>query len=333
MDELGRLRATSHPVSRRAMLGSLAVAATWGGAALYRVNNPVDTDRLSVAVVAKGYASPFWDTVRRGAMQAGTELGVTVSFNGPDNESDVNRQVDQLNMAFVRAPSALVFAALDSDAAAAPLLQFQEAGIPVVAFDSGVPGSDVPIATVATDNRAAAAEAATRMATLVGGAGAVGVICHSQTSVTGTDRRDGFVDHLRAHAPGVTVVDVQYNDSDQARAESQASAIMQAHPDLVGLYATDDDGAVAAANAARRMRRDDVTIIGFDSGRVQIGLIQDGVVRGSITQNPFRMGYLAAQTAVEAVRGTRPPAVIDSGFAWYDRENMDDPAIREALYM
>lgn len=324
---------TEAGITRRSVLTGLAVAAAWGGAAVYRVNNPVATDAHSVAVVAKGYASPFWDAVRRGSMQAGTDLGVAVSFNGPDNESDVNRQVDQLNMAFVRNPSALAFAALDSAASAAPLLQFEDANIPVVAFDSGVPGSDVPLTTVATDNRAAAAEAAARMDDLLGGSGKVAVVCHSQTSVTGTDRRDGFTRYLAKRAPGIAVVDVQYNDSDQARAESQASAIMQAHPDLGGLYATDDDGAVAAANAAGRMGRDTVTIIGFDSGRVQIGLIQAGAIRGSITQNPFRMGYLAVQTAIEAVRGTIPPPVIDSGFAWYDKTNMDDPAIAQALYM
>lgn len=286
----------------------------------------------SIAVVAKGYASPFWATVKEGAEKAGADLGVAVSFNGPDNESDINRQVDQLNQAFVRTPSALVFAALDSSAAATALDKFKNANIPVVAFDSGVPGSEVPVSTVATDNRAAAAEAAKKMIELTGGKGKIAILCHSQTSVTGTDRRDGFQEYIKENAPDLQIVDIQYNDSDQAKAETQAAAILQANPDLTGLFATDDDGAVAGSNAVGRTNRSEVKIIGFDSGKVQIDAIKSGKIAGSITQNPFKMGYLAVETAKKAVDGQTVEKVIDSGFAWYDNTNIDTPEIQEAIY-
>ncbi|MDF2420116.1 ABC transporter substrate-binding protein [Trueperella pyogenes] len=287
--------------------------------------------RLDVAVVAKGYASPFWATVKAGALAAGADLGVDVTFSGPDTESDVVRQVDQINLAHVQHPDAFVFAALDSSASVVALRQFVESGIPVVAFDSGVPGSDIPVTTVATDNRGAAAEAAKHMAELLGGQGKVAILAQSSTSVTGTDRRDGFIDWLAANAPGVEVVDVQYNDSDQAKAEQQASAIIQAHPDLAGIFATDDDGAVAAAQTVRRAGAD-MTVIGFDSGAVQIGLIRDGVMAGSVTQNPYQMGYIAVAKAVAAAGGEPIEPTIDSGFYWYDATNLDDPNIQKAIY-
>ncbi len=287
--------------------------------------------KLDIAVVAKGYASPFWAAVKEGAFAAGEDLGVNVTFNGPDTESDVVRQVDQINLAHVMHPDAFVFAALDSSASVVALEQFVESDIPVIAFDSGVPNSDIPMSTVATNNRAAAAAAAQKMVELTGGEGEVAILAQSSTSVTGTDRRDGFIHYLEENAPGLKVVDVQYNDSDQAKAEQQASAIIQAHPNLSGIFATDDDGAVAAAQTARRAGAN-VHVIGFDSGYVQVQLIRDGVMAGSVTQNPYLMGYIAVETAVKAAKGEPVEPAIDSGFYWYDATNWQDEDIQKAIY-
>ncbi|MEW6868146.1 ABC transporter substrate-binding protein [Trueperella pyogenes] len=286
----------------------------------------------SIAVVAKGYASPFWAAVKSGVEAAGKDLGYEVTFNGPDNETDVTRQNDQLNQALVRNPAALAFAALDSTAQSSVLQQFADAGIPVVAFDSGVPGSDIPLTTVATDNKAAAAEGAKHLSELIGKKGKVAIICHSQTSLTGQDREHGFRDWLTTHAPDVKVVEVQYNNSDQAIAQQQASAILQAHPDLVGLFATDDDGAVAAAQAVKTSGRNGVKVVGFDSGKPQLELIKEGVIAGSITQNPYQMGYDAIVSVDKVLKGGKLEKFTDSGFYWYDAKNLDDPKIQKAVY-
>ncbi|WP_341828515.1 ABC transporter substrate-binding protein [Trueperella pyogenes] len=286
----------------------------------------------SIAVVAKGYASPFWAAVKSGVEAAGKDLGYEVTFNGPDNETDVTRQNDQLNQALVRNPAALAFAALDATAQSSVLQQFADAGIPVVAFDSGVPGSDIPLTTVATDNKAAAAEGAKHLSELIGKKGKVAIICHSQTSLTGQDREHGFRDWLTTHAPDVKVVEVQYNNSDQAIAQQQASAILQAHPDLVGLFATDDDGAVAAAQAVKTSGRNGVKVVGFDSGKPQLELIKEGVIAGSITQNPYQMGYDAIVSVDKVLKGGKLEKFTDSGFYWYDAKNLDDPKIQKAVY-
>ena len=85
----------------------------------------------------------------------------------------------------------------------------QDAKIPVVAFDSGV-DSDIPLTTCTTDNLAAAALAADKMAEAIGDAGEVGVVVHDQTSRTGIDRRDGFLNEMKAKHPNIKIVDVQY---------------------------------------------------------------------------------------------------------------------------
>lgn len=287
-----------------------------------------------IAVIAKGYASPFWATVKKGAEDAGKELGIPVDFRGPDTETDVDRQVNQMNQALVKKPKALVFAALDSKAQAAALSKWKDANIPVVAFDSGVPGSDIPLTTISTDNKAAAAEAAKKAVELTGGKGEIAIVCHSQTSNTGTDRRDGFKEYIEKNAPGMKIVDIQYNDSDQAKAQQQADAMLTAHPNLKVMFGTDDDGAVAAANVVKQKGKSEaVTVIGFDSGKVQMDQIRAGEIDGSVTQNPYLMGKRAVEVAYKVVKGEKPTEkFIDSGFAWYDKSNIDDPEIKKALY-
>ena len=96
-----------------------------------------------------------------------------------------------LPTALAKKPAAIGFAALDSKAAIPLLKKAKAAKIPVIAFDSGV-DSDIPVTTAATDNIAAAAAAADKMAELIGGTGEVAVIVHDQTSRTGIDRGNGF---------------------------------------------------------------------------------------------------------------------------------------------
>ncbi len=287
----------------------------------------------TIAVVAKGYASPFWAAVKSGVEAAGADLGYEVTFNGPDTETDVTRQNDQLNQALVKNPAALAFAALDSTAQSSILQQFADSNIPVVAFDSGVPGSDIPLTTVATDNKAAAAEGAKQLAERIEKKGKVAIVCHSQTSLTGQDREQGFRDWMKENAPEVEIVEVQYNNSDQAVAQQQSAAILQAHPDLVGIFATDDDGAVAAAQATKTAGRDsEVKVVGFDSGKPQIELIKEGVIVGSITQNPYQMGYDTIVAVDKALKGEKLEKFTDSGFYWYDSTNLEDPDIKKAIY-
>src|SRR5690606_4001209 len=114
-----------------------------------------------------------------------------------------------------------------------------EEGIPVVGFDSGVE-SDIPVTTAATDNVAAAAAAADKMAELIGGEGEVAVIAHDQTSRTGIDRVNGFVQRMEEAYPDITVVDVQYGGGDHLRSTDLAKAIILAHPNLKGFFGANE---------------------------------------------------------------------------------------------
>ena len=155
----------------------------------------------TIYLVSKGFQHRFWQAVKEGAEQAGEELGYQVKFVGPQDETKVTEQTDQLKSALDSGPAAIGFAALDSKAAADLLTEIHDKGIPVVAFDSGVE-SDIPVTTVQTDNKAAAAEAAKHMIELLKGKkGSVGMVCHDSTSTTGKQRCEGFKEYFKANAP------------------------------------------------------------------------------------------------------------------------------------
>ncbi|MDZ4312718.1 MAG: ABC transporter substrate-binding protein [Cypionkella sp.] len=307
------------------------VAAAVAGSLLATTGAAFAQDKLYIPLVSKGFQHQFWQAVKAGADKAAAEFGVEVTFEGPDTEAQVDKQMDMLAAALAKKPAAIGFAALDSQAATPLLKQAQEAGIPIIAFDSGV-DSDIPATTVTTDNLAAASLAADKMAELIGGAGKVALVVHDQTSRTGIDRRDGFVNQVAAKYPDIEIVDIQYGGGDQLQSTEITKAILTAHPDIKGIFGANEGSAIGVLNAIRETGTKGVVVIGYDSGKLQKDAIRAGEMAGAITQSPVGIGYETVKAAIAAINGEKLPAKIDSGFAWYDATNIDAPEIAAVLY-
>jgi ribose transport system substrate-binding protein len=284
-----------------------------------------------IAIVSKGFQHQFWQAVKQGAEEEAKKQGVRITFEGPATEADIEQQTTMLTNALAKKPDAIGFAALDSQAAAPLLEQAKAQGIPVIAFDSGV-DSDIPLTTAATDNTAAAAEAAKHLSELVGGKGKVAMVVHDQTSLTGQQRRDGFIDWVKANAPGIELLPVQYGGGDQAKSADITKSILAANPDVVGIYGSNEGSAIGAIKGLEESGKKGVTVVGFDSGQAQLDAISNGTEAGAITQNPVGMGAALVKAAVEALDGKTLPKTIDTGFYWYDKENINDPEIQAVLY-
>jgi len=239
--------------------------------------------------------------------------------------------MDMLQAAIDKNPIAICFAAVDSKAAIPLLEQADAKGIPVIGFDSGV-DSDIPKATAATDNVAAAALAADKMVELIGGSGEVAIIAHDNTSRTGIDRVKGFTDRINSTYPDVTIVDTQYGGGDHLRSTDLAKAIIQGNPDLKGFFGANEGSIIGVLNAVTELGREDLVVIGYDSGQQQLEAIRSGLEAGAITQNPIGIGYKCVEAAYKAYKGETLPKFIDTGFMWFDATNIDDPEIKAVLY-
>ena len=290
-------------------------------------------DTLQIALVSKGFQHQFWQAVRTGAEEAAAELGVEVTFEGPAAETEIDAQLQMLRAAIDRGPDAIGYAALDPQACVPLYEQAEEAGIPIVEFDAPC-DSEYSQNLAATDSITAGGIAAEHMAELIGHEGQVGIVGHSQINSTGVERRDGFVQYMEENEPDIEIVDIQYGDGDHLRSADIAKAMIAAHPDLVGLYGTNEGSAIGVVNAVSELGlpNGQITIVGFDSGAAQIDAIRNGVMAGAITQDPIGIGRTVVENAVAAINGEELEEFTDTGSYWYDASNIDDPEIAAVLY-
>jgi ribose transport system substrate-binding protein len=285
-----------------------------------------------IPVISKGFQHQFWQAVKLGAQNAAKDLNVDITFEGPETEAMVDKQVEMFQTALDKKPAAICLAAVDSKAFIPLLEKAKAAGIPVVGFDSGV-DSDIPVTTASTDNIAAAALIADKMATLIGGSGEVAVIAHDQTSRTGIDRVKGFTDQIKAKYPNIKIVDTQYGAGDQLKSTDIAKAVIGAHPNLKGYFGANEGSIIGVLNAVKELNMaGKLVVIGYDSGQQQMDAIRSGAESGAVTQDPIGIGYKCVDAALKASKGVALPKTIDTGFMWYDKTNIDDPKIAAVLY-
>lgn len=337
-------------------------------------SEPAAAGNLSIELVAKGFQHQFWQVVKEGSEAAGKELGATINFQGPPSESDIQAQVDMLNSALSKKPSAIALAALSTDSVKSQLTDAAAAGIPIIGFDSGVP--DAPAgqvaATAATDNKAAAGLAATEMmkdtafADKVKNATAdkpvrVAVLSQDATSTSVTQRTEGFIETFKAAAEAThaNAVSVEGHDLYKAESSEKPAVIISVHiapttdaadlksigsaalqeENLIGVFCSNEGSVTGFLNATNdgadldktNGKYKDLTVAGFDAGKTQKAAVKNGWFLGSVTQDPYQIGYQAVKLAVDAAGG-KTVADVDTGAKWYNAANIDDPDIQKLVY-
>ena len=148
----------------------------------------------SVYVIVKS-ADPYWDTTKAGALDAGEEMDLNVTFEAPETEAELDVQIEMVEDAINAGAKAIVLAALDTDALNDTLAKAQEANIHVLTIDSDV-SFEGRRACISTQNYAAGAIAARYAASLMNENGNLAIISHSETAQTALERVDGFTDEI-----------------------------------------------------------------------------------------------------------------------------------------
>jgi ribose transport system substrate-binding protein len=154
---------------------------------------------------------------------------------------------------------------------------------------------------------------------------------HDQTSRTGIDRRDGFLNRMKEKHPNIKIVSVQYGGGDHLKSAEIAKAIIQANPNLKGIFGANEGSAEGVAIGVKESGKK-LVIIGYDSGKEQKDAIVSGAMAGAITQNPVGIGKCVVESALKALKGEKLPKIIDTGFYWYDKTNITDPKVAAVLY-
>lgn len=216
-------------------------------------------------------------------------------------EMDPARQAAQIEDFVAQKMDALLIAPCDSSAVVPQLAGAEDAGIPVFTVDIAARGGRVG-SHIASDNVEGGRLAARTLAGLIGGKGNIIIIDHPEVASV-QDRTKGFDEALAAY-PGMTVVERPSASGQRARAMAVTEDMLQAHRDLKGIFAINDDSALGALAVLDAAGRKDVVIVGFDATEeAQQAIRTGGPLKADVMQHPQEIGRTAIATIARHLNG------------------------------
>lgn len=274
--------------------------------------------KLFVNMKGPGAGNPFWAAVEAGAVQAGVDYGVDVTVLAPPTESDVVAQIAQIEDAVTQGAAGIAVAPTDPDALAPAIDDALAAGVEVVYVDSN--GINEGVTFIGTDNAAGAAIAGQYLCDNVPEGGKVAILQGIISTTTGILRAEGAREAVTAC--GLDLVAELPADWDVQRGQQVTEDILTQHPDLAGLFASNDNMALGAVEALRLQDLlDQVVVVGFDANPNAAEAILAGEMEATVAQNPFNMGYLGVESLIDLINGEELAPVIDTGTLLVDESN------------
>ena len=181
------------------------------------------------------------------------------------------------------------------------------------------------------------------------------------TSTSVTQRTQGFIDTFKAAAEEIfpDQVSVEGHDLYAAKSAKDPAVIISVHiapttdaadlknigsaalgeENLIGVFCSNEGSVTGFLNATNdgadldkeNGKYKDLTVAGFDAGKTQKTAVKNGWFLGSVTQDPYQIGYQAVDLAVKAAKGEKV-SDVDTGAKWYNASNIDSPEIADLVY-
>lgn len=291
-----------------------------------------DLSSKTVQLIVGVKDDPFYITMICGAKAEAQKQGVKFSSNG-SAQWDVSQQRPIIDSVAATKPAALLISPVDTDALSPDLKQMQGAGTKVVLVDTTVSDSSIGVSRISSDNEAGGKTAADALAKEMGDKGSA-IVISVKPGVSTTDARiKGFEAQIKSAHPGITLLPVQYDNDDPAKAAQILQSTVAAHPDLGGVFADNvktAEGVAAGVNQAGK--KGQIKISAFDAGPQQVQDLQNGTVQVLIAQDPANIGVQGVQQAVAAIQGKSVQAAIGTTLVAITASNMNDPNVSKYFY-
>lgn len=294
------------PFSRR-RFGLSLTAAVLCAASAFGADKPKATIGISVLTLTNPFFKDMADAMTAEAKKHGMATLVT------SGEFDVAKQRNQVADFIVRKVDAIILCPCDSKAIGTSIQEANKAGIPVFTADiASLAKEGKVVSHVATDNFGGGKFAAVALIEALGGKGKVAILDHPEVESV-ILRTKGFNDELarQKREKGVTIEVVATLPGGAAKDRSMKATedLLQAHPDLNGIFAINDPsalGAVAALEKSGKLAQ--VKIVGFDGMPEGKAAIKAGKLYADPIQFPDRIGQTAVQNIVKYLAGDEVPA-------------------------
>lgn len=236
-------------------------------------------------------------------------------------EFDLGKQVGHIEDFIAQGVDAIILCPADSRGIGTGIRKANEAGIPVFTADIAAQEGTV-VSHIASDNTAGGRLAGQYLARVLSGKGKVAII--NQPTVTSVlDRVDGFREALAGY-PSITVVADVNGEGVRDKAMQAASDILQAHPDLDGIFGINDDSALGALDAVQQFKRQNVVIIGYDATPPAADAILRGTaLKADVVQYPKLIGTTTVAKIAEYFSGTEVPPVVPVDVGIVDKASLE----------
>jgi len=289
------------------------------------------SSRRVIGVVPKATSHLFFVSIHSGVRTAAQEFGVDIIWNGPNDETDHNRQIQIVDSMIARRVDALAISATDERALTAPVERAIAAGIPVTVFDSGV-NTDRYVTFVATDNAGAGAQAARRLAALCGVKRTVAMVMQKPGGTSTGYRERAFEETLAREFPGFTIAARQYCMADRARALAAAENILTANPDIGGIFCSSEAASLGTIQAlGARGLAGKVRLVTFDTSETHVAALRDGTIDVMLVQDAVQIGYQAVASLARKLKGETPAKLVSLPAREIVKADMGKPDVRILL--
>jgi len=303
---------------------------------------PAKEEKEITFAYMSGILDPFMQMIEKGMRAKAEELGVKVLTAEYPTAWGPDIQVPILEALSARGGfDFLVVVPTAIEGLIAPLKRIHDKGIPMITADTYLGDGDYskpsnysfPLAYIGTDNELGGYEVGKRLADMIGRRGKVYINTTNPDVSSVMGRRDGFLRAMKEY-PNITVVGTDYNLDVQETAQRQTSAILQAHPDLKGVFGTNLFSAQGAYQAVVNAGLSgEVKIASWDATVDLINALKEGKVDMVLAQKPFEIGYLAVEWGHKYLtQGVEIPKRVVPGFFFFTRENVNDPDAQQYIY-
>ena len=240
--------------------------------------------------------------LRAEAAKNGYELLITAA------DFDLGKQSSHIEDFVTRRVDAIIVCPVDSRGIGPAIKRANEAKIPVFTADIAAQEGEV-VCHIASDNVAGGRLAGEYLANLLNGKGKIAII--DQPTVTSVlDRVQGFREAL-ATFPEMQIVAAVNGEGVRDKAMQVASDILQAHPDLNGVFGINDDSALGTLDAVQQFKREGLAIIGYDATPPAVdAIMKDTALKADVIQYPKKIGEHTIAQIKAYFSGIAIPKVI-----------------------
>ena len=293
-----------------------------------------------IAMVATNSKNSYWDVVEKGAVQAiadlNTALGYTgkskikLSFDAPKGE-DVIEQINIIDQFLDKAPDALCVAFTDASSCKTQMDMAKNNGIKTIAFDTP-DDSQLTETVVATDNRAAASEAAKKMFEAIDYEGKVAILVHNSLTQSAQVRKQAIIDEMTQNYndKNIQFVEIVYAAQEERSESEILSELLAKYDDLAGIICTDKQTTEMVIDYAIGLEEVNFKIVGFDSSEKIIAEVGNLLV-GTVSQDPYSIGYATVVAAARSITNMGNEENICTEHVWIDAENLESSEVQSVL--